>query len=127
MARIERIKLSEGETMSDDCNKDATEPFAEAHGSATGIEWPDEPGEWTRHGEHWTAKRTADGQMWIIPPCPEDGCVPRMLAALAEPPVLGGWVKSPNASSQLPRLGTRSAGSQDSETTLSPDDTASRG
>jgi hypothetical protein len=86
--------------MSDDCNKDATEPFAEAHGSATGIEWPDEPGEWTRHGEHWTAKRTADGQMWIIPPCPEDGCVPRMLAALAEPPVLGGWVKSPNAKDQ---------------------------
>ncbi len=66
---------------------------APAPGSAPGIEWPDSPGKWTRHGEEWTAKRTADGEMWIIPPCPEDGCVPRMLATLADPPVLGGWVK----------------------------------
>ena len=59
-----------------------------------GLEWPDQPGLWTRDGEEWTAKRTADGQMWIIPPDPEDGCVPRMLADLAQPPVLGRWFRS---------------------------------
>ena len=68
-----------------------------ATGSVEGIEWPDEEGEWTRYGEQWTARRTTDGEMWIVPPNPEDGCVPRMLAALANPPVLWGWFKSPNA------------------------------
>jgi len=65
-----------------------------AQGKNDGIVWPDSEGQWIRDGEQWTAKRTADGEMWIIPPCPEDGCVPRSLAALAQPPVLGRWVKS---------------------------------
>lgn len=75
-------------------NEHADRRLVPVAGYVTGIEWPNEPGIWTRDGEEWTAKQTADGQMWIIPPDPEDGCIPRMLADLAQPPVLGRWIKS---------------------------------
>ena len=59
-------------------------------------EWPCSEGIWERDGEEWSVKITDDGEIWIVPPDPEDGCVARSFARLVHPHLLKGWSKKPN-------------------------------